>query len=61
MSGRFVKVLVPPSVEAPRGARWASELAVWIARSLRRAGFGSRSSPTARDAAKSTRRAAATS
>ena len=40
MSNRFVKVMVPPPVEAPRGARWLAALAVSIGRLLapRRAG-----------------------
>jgi hypothetical protein len=34
MSNRFVKVMVPPPVEAPRGARWLAWLAVAILRAL---------------------------
>ena len=32
MSSRFVKVMVPPVVEAPRGAQWAAAMAVWVGR-----------------------------
>ena len=34
MSNRFVKVMVPPPVEAPRGARWFASLAVLLGRAL---------------------------
>jgi hypothetical protein len=34
MSSHVIKVLVPPSVVSPRGARWAAAAAVWIGRIL---------------------------
>ncbi|MEO6747685.1 MAG: hypothetical protein ABIS28_10640 [Caldimonas sp.] len=32
MSSQFAKVMVPPVVDAPRGAQWAAAVAVWIGR-----------------------------
>jgi len=32
MSRQFAKVMVPPVVDAPRGAQWAAAVAVWIGR-----------------------------
>ena len=29
-----VKVMVPPVVEAPRGAQWAAWIAVWVGRAV---------------------------
>ena len=32
MYSQLVKVMVPPVVNAPRGAQWAAAIAVWIGR-----------------------------
>ena len=32
MSRKFIQVLVPPAVESPRGAEWAANVAIAIAR-----------------------------
>lgn len=34
MSSQYIKVLVPPPVVSPRGARWAADAAAWIARAF---------------------------
>ena len=34
MSSQSVKVMVPPVVDAPRGAEWAAAVAVWIGRAV---------------------------
>jgi hypothetical protein len=40
MSSHSVKVMVPPVVEAPRGAQWAAAVGVWVGRAFG-AGSGS--------------------
>jgi hypothetical protein len=54
MTRHYLKVLVPPTVASPRGARWAADAAVWIARafsSRRGSAAASPSTPTRPDAA----------
>ena len=36
MSHQSIKVIVPRRVAAPRGARWAAEAALWLARGWQR-------------------------
>jgi hypothetical protein len=32
MTSKFIRVLVPPAVESPRGAEWAANVAIALAR-----------------------------
>ena len=34
MSSQVAEVMVPPVVDAPRGAQWAAAVAVWIGRAI---------------------------
>jgi hypothetical protein len=32
MSRKYITVITPPAITAPRGAQWAASAALWIAR-----------------------------